>query len=259
MLLQKEGDGCSIGEAADYLLSVLKNCTEKNNIQFLWNPPSGVCLAYRDDFLDHISRIARYGSIHESWIPNNQEFCFLMEEITQVLSVQGVHLPKEALEKEEIIRVCPLNKNTKNAEKLSNESSSLDVGDSNMRGRLQDSERALIELKAEVERLKLEANRLSDQSKKLLEQENEINYLKAEIDRLKTELAQGKSLSTLQKLIITMAVKGYGYKTEESKSPIPKQIEGDSIELGIEVTDDTVRKYLKQAAAHLPNLCSKPK
>lgn len=54
--------------------------------------------------------------------------------------------------------------------------------------------------------------------------------------------------NTLLKLVIGMAVKGYGHDPAASKSTAPKEIADDLAALGISVTDDTVRKYLKKAA-----------
>ena len=54
--------------------------------------------------------------------------------------------------------------------------------------------------------------------------------------------------NNLRKLVIGMAIDGYGYDPTALKSPLPKQI-ADSLALhGISITDDTVRKYLKEAA-----------
>jgi hypothetical protein len=53
--------------------------------------------------------------------------------------------------------------------------------------------------------------------------------------------------NTLLKMVIGMAVKGYSYDPTAAKSTVPKEIEGDLAALGITVTDDTVRKYLKRA------------
>lgn len=53
---------------------------------------------------------------------------------------------------------------------------------------------------------------------------------------------------TLLKLLIGMAVKGYSYDAGASKSKVPKEISDDLSDLNIGVSDDTVRKYLKQAA-----------
>lgn len=55
--------------------------------------------------------------------------------------------------------------------------------------------------------------------------------------------------NTLLKLVIGLAVRGYGYDPKANKSSIPKEIADDLFERGITVSDDTVRKYLKEAAA----------
>ena len=54
--------------------------------------------------------------------------------------------------------------------------------------------------------------------------------------------------NTLLKLVIGMAVKGYRYDPAASKNAATKEIADDLAGLGITITDDTVRKYLKQAA-----------
>ena len=62
-----------------------------------------------------------------------------------------------------------------------------------------------------------------------------------------------KSTNTLLKLIIGMAKGGYRYDQFASKSTIPKDISNDLMDCGLEVSDDTVRKWLKEAAALLPH------
>lgn len=63
----------------------------------------------------------------------------------------------------------------------------------------------------------------------------------------------GKLLSTrerdnLLKLVIGMAVNGYSYDPAATKSTAPKEIANDLSKLGMSLSDDTVRKYLKEAA-----------
>lgn len=55
--------------------------------------------------------------------------------------------------------------------------------------------------------------------------------------------------NTLLKIIIGMAIKGYGYDPNASKSEIPKRIETALGLLGMDVTDETISKYLKLATA----------
>ncbi|TAM39968.1 MAG: hypothetical protein EPN61_11795 [Burkholderiaceae bacterium] len=54
--------------------------------------------------------------------------------------------------------------------------------------------------------------------------------------------------NALLKLVIGMAVKGYGHDPVATKSYAPKEIADDLAALDISISDDTVRKYLKQAA-----------
>lgn len=53
--------------------------------------------------------------------------------------------------------------------------------------------------------------------------------------------------NTLLKLVIGMAINGYGYVPATSRSTAPKEIADDLAALGMPITDDTVRKYLKLA------------
>ncbi|MBQ0750947.1 MAG: hypothetical protein KBT70_12170 [Roseovarius sp.] len=57
--------------------------------------------------------------------------------------------------------------------------------------------------------------------------------------------------STMLKLIITMAVRGYGYDPKAERSTIPSEIESDMNLLGIGITLETVRKHLKSGSALL--------
>ncbi len=71
--------------------------------------------------------------------------------------------------------------------------------------------------------------------------------LKGEADTTDKPLSTTER-NTLLKLVIGMAVKGYSHDPAASKSTAPKEIADDLAGLGITITDDTVRKYLKQAA-----------
>ncbi|MEO6561662.1 MAG: hypothetical protein ABIN99_01260 [Nitrosospira sp.] len=62
----------------------------------------------------------------------------------------------------------------------------------------------------------------------------------------------GTERDSLLKLVIGMAIKGYGYDPSSTKkSTTVSEIERDLAELGIELTDDTIRKYLKEAISKL--------
>lgn len=54
--------------------------------------------------------------------------------------------------------------------------------------------------------------------------------------------------NTLLKLVIGMAIEGYGYSPDAPRSRVPADIASDLVKLGMSMTDDTVRKWLKEAA-----------
>ena len=69
--------------------------------------------------------------------------------------------------------------------------------------------------------------------------------------------AEAKPLSTrerdsLLKLVIGLAVKGYGFQPRAARSQVPSEIAGDLDQLGIGLDADTVRKYLKEGTELLP-------
>ena len=55
-----------------------------------------------------------------------------------------------------------------------------------------------------------------------------------------------------------MAIKGYLYKPRAAKNPAVLDIANDTEHLGITVSDDTVRKWLNEAAEYLPPDTEKP-
>lgn len=57
---------------------------------------------------------------------------------------------------------------------------------------------------------------------------------------------------TLLKIVISMAKDGYGYDHNQLKSPLPLDIQKASELYGVRVSDDTIRKWLKEAASILP-------
>ena len=60
-----------------------------------------------------------------------------------------------------------------------------------------------------------------------------------------------KERESLLKLVIGMAIKGYGYDPAALKSDKVKEIADDLALLGLSIDTDTVRKYLKEAASTL--------
>ncbi|WAP69948.1 hypothetical protein [Jiella pelagia] len=57
---------------------------------------------------------------------------------------------------------------------------------------------------------------------------------------------------SLLKLVIGLAIGGYGYVPNSNRSPIHKEIADELERLGIPLTDDTIRKYLREGAELLP-------
>lgn len=95
-----------------------------------------------------------------------------------------------------------------------------------------------------------------DQAANIAELTNKVAQIAAERDELlalakpppKSELST-RERDTLLKLVIGMAVSGYRYDPTAARNEAPTEIAGDLVKLGIEVSDDTVRKWLKEAAA----------
>ena len=57
---------------------------------------------------------------------------------------------------------------------------------------------------------------------------------------------------SLLKLVIGMAIGGYGYDPRGMRSPVPAQIATDLQTRGLSLSDDTIRKYLREGAELLP-------
>lgn len=88
---------------------------------------------------------------------------------------------------------------------------------------------------------------------------SELGFTKSELEKLENKLDEKptkevstRERDTLLKLIIGLATDGYGYDPNALRSPIPKELEGILDGVGISVSDDTIRKWLKEAAHHLP-------
>ena len=59
--------------------------------------------------------------------------------------------------------------------------------------------------------------------------------------------------ASLSQLLTAFAISELGYDPNASRSPIPKEIQDMAAKLGLEISDDTIRKYLKLGASHLPD------
>lgn len=87
--------------------------------------------------------------------------------------------------------------------------------------------------------------------------DQEIETLKAELEQLRAVLSSSdkpvgtRERESLYKLILGMAIGGYGYKAAASRNSIISDIEKDLVEHELSLTDDTIRSYLQKAVQHL--------
>jgi hypothetical protein len=86
----------------------------------------------------------------------------------------------------------------------------------------------------------------------------ERDRLSSEIDRLSTQSRErgirSRERETMLKIIIGLAIGGYGYPPSGQRSPVPKELANDLEKLGIKVSDDTIRNLLNEARDLLPPL-----
>ena len=61
-----------------------------------------------------------------------------------------------------------------------------------------------------------------------------------------------RAQNTLLKLVIGMAIAGYRYDPAKPRSPVTEEIVSDLAKLGISISHDTVRKWLKEGTEQLP-------
>ncbi len=95
-----------------------------------------------------------------------------------------------------------------------------------------------------------------------------IEALRTELDDLRQELAKGRQSEpaeraekplitrerdTVLKLIIGIAMGGYGYDPRAKRSPIASEIADELAGFGLSIDEDTVRKWLKEAKQILPS------
>lgn len=66
-----------------------------------------------------------------------------------------------------------------------------------------------------------------------------------------SESLSNRERTSFLKIIIGMARDGYRYDPDQSKSPITKEIHDAIEEAGLSLDEDTIRKYLKEAAGLL--------
>lgn len=82
--------------------------------------------------------------------------------------------------------------------------------------------------------------------------EFEKNFIKKGNDLKPANSENQKAITSLLKMVITMATELYDYDPKANKSGTVKQLVEDAEELGIAIDPDTVRSWLKKAAELLP-------
>lgn len=75
--------------------------------------------------------------------------------------------------------------------------------------------------------------------------------------KIKEKPVSTRTRNNMLKMIIGMAMKGYGYALFATKSNTVTEIEKDLGDLGIPVGDDTIRNYLTEAVTLLPEIAQK--
>ena len=63
----------------------------------------------------------------------------------------------------------------------------------------------------------------------------------------------GRERTAMSKLIAAMAIDAYGYDPKALRSEIPNEIQGIADRLGLSISANTIRKYLKQGAELVPD------
>ncbi len=75
---------------------------------------------------------------------------------------------------------------------------------------------------------------------------------KTELTSDSLEMFDPREKLSLAKLIVVIAIREYGYDPTSKKSPIPREIENIAAELGLTLSNETIRKYLQLGSRELP-------
>ena len=98
---------------------------------------------------------------------------------------------------------------------------------------------------------------LGSQVDALLEKAEALEARLASAPKLESTL-HARERDSLLKLVLAMAIKGYGYDPKAHRNSTSKEIAGNSALIGISMDEDTVRKYLTEAKEHLPQVETEP-
>jgi hypothetical protein len=60
-----------------------------------------------------------------------------------------------------------------------------------------------------------------------------------------------REVNSMAQLITAMAIDGYGYRPDSPRSPIPREITDLAAQMGMTISEDTIRKYLKIGAEQI--------
>ena len=62
-----------------------------------------------------------------------------------------------------------------------------------------------------------------------------------------------REIDSIVQLFAAMAIETYGYVPNQKRSPVPREIAEMAATMGLEISDDTVRKYLRRGASFIPS------
>ena len=83
---------------------------------------------------------------------------------------------------------------------------------------------------------------------------DELDALQAREAELSEKPGWSRERDSLLKLVIGMAIKGYGYSPAAQRNPAVSDISGDLRQLGVPLDEDTIRKYLKEGKSLIPEI-----
>jgi hypothetical protein len=111
----------------------------------------------------------------------------------------------------------------------------------------------------QIEKLQGMVATLTEERDQLLRRLEEANRDRSSRDEQKEKVLGTRERETLLRLIIAMAVDGYGYKPGSGRSGVTADITSALDHCGLHLDADTVRKWLKEAAELLPEGEAEPR